>query len=388
MFGDTGSVGVAVAPGRVNLIGEHTDYNEGFVLPLAVDRYVAAAFALNGSRTLRVHSAAFGEVREVTLDRLPAPSGTWIDYVVGVVWALAETGLSIQGMDMAVASDLPVSSGLSSSAALELATARALTAAVRAEWHPILAAQLCQHAENAYVGVQCGIMDQMVIASAQDGCALLIDCRDLAVTTISMPPHLRVVVMDTGAPRVLAATAYNERRASCETVLKVLQRNAPGVGSLRDVNGEMLHAARGLLDPVAFKRAQHVVAESERPVDLARALHDEDLGRCRALMRDSHWSLRDLYEVSSPELDQIVHLALHHSTCHGARMTGAGFGGCAVALADAGHAEVFAADVLSGYRDLTDLPASIHVCRPVSGVTLWQEAAGTFSEASGFQNGT
>lgn len=371
VFEETTAVGVAVAPGRVNLIGEHTDYNEGFVLPMAIDRYVAAAFAPNGSRSLRVHSAAFGETREIALDHLPAPCGTWIDYVVGVVWALSETGLPIEGVDVAVASNLPVSSGLSSSAALELATARALTAAIDAEWDPTMAAQLCQQAENAYVGVQCGIMDQMVVASAQDGSALLVDCRDLAVTAIPVPSHVRVVVMDTGAPRVLAATGYNERRASCEEAVETLRRYAPEIGSLRDVDGELLNTARGILDPAVFKRAQHVVAESARPVDLAEALRDQDPGRCRALMRDSHWSLRDLYEVSSPELDLMTHLALRHSACHGARMTGAGFGGCAVALVGAEHAEAFADYALSAYRELKDLPASVHVCRPVHGVTLW-----------------
>jgi galactokinase len=154
-------------------------------------------------------------------------------------------------------------------------------------------------------------------------------------------------------------------------VVEILRRYAPEIRSLRDVDGELLNTARGILDPAVFKRAQHVVAETARPVDLAEALRNQDFGRCRALMRDSHWSLRDLYEVSSPELDLMTDLALRHSTCHGARMTGAGFGGCAVALVGAEHAEAFADAVLSDYRQLKDLPASVHVCRPVSGVTLW-----------------
>jgi galactokinase len=177
--------------------------------------------------------------------------------------------------------------------------------------------------------------------------------------------------MDTGAPRELAVTGYNERRASCEAAVEAMRRTAPGIKALRDVDGELLDAARGVLEPVTFKRAQHVVAESARPAALAQALREEDLGRCGVLMSDSHWSLRDLYEVSSQELDLMTRLATGHPACHGARMTGAGFGGCAIALVDARRADAFAENVLSGYRRLVDLPAALHVCRPVSGVTLW-----------------
>jgi galactokinase len=363
--------GVAVAPGRVNLIGEHTDYNEGFVLPMAIDRYVAAAFAPNGSPWLRVHSAAFGEVREVSLERIPGPTGTWIDYVAGVAWALNEAGRPVAGIDIAIASDLPVSSGLSSSAALELATARALIAVAGGDWGAVTAARLCQHAENGYVGVQCGIMDQLVVALARNGCALLIDCRDLSTTAVPIPSSVRLVVMDTGAPRNLAVSGYNERRASCEAAVETIRGTTPRVRTLRDVDGRILEAAREFLDPVTFKRAQHVVAESARPADLAQALCDQDLGRCGRLMSDSHWSLRDLYQVSSEELDVMTQLAANYPACHGARMTGAGFGGCAIALVAAEHAEAFAASVRSGYGHLKDLPATLHVCRPVSGVALW-----------------
>ena len=370
-FGGREPKGIAVAPGRVNLIGEHTDYNDGFVLPMAIDRYVAAAFALNGSQSLRVRSVGFGEAGEVPLDDLPGPTGSWVDYVAGVAWAFREAGTPAEGLDIAVASNLPASSGLSSSAALELATARALIAAAGGEWDAITAAKLCQRAENAYVGVQCGVMDQLVVATAQDGCALLIDCRDLAVTTVPIPSRVRVVVLDTGAPRDLAITGYNERRASCEAAVEAIRETKPGISALRDVDGELLEAARGVLDPVTLKRAQHVVAESARAADLAQALRDEDLGRCKTLMSDSHWSLRDLYAVSSEELDLMTQLATDHPACHGARMTGAGFGGCAVALVDAEHAGAFADDVLSRYRDRKDLPATFHVCRPVPGVGLW-----------------
>ncbi len=371
MYEGRAPVGVALAPGRVNLIGEHTDYNDGFVLPMAIDRYVAAAFAPNGLGLLRAHSTTFREAHQTSLEHLEeARSGTWFDYVVGVVRMLLGAGVSLDGMDIAITSDLPSSSGLSSSAALELATARAAIATADGRWEPIWAAKLCQRAENEHVGVQCGIMDQLAVAVAQDGCALLVDCRDLTVTPVPIPATARVVVMDTGAPRDLAATGYNQRRASCESAVAVLRQSAPHIRALRDVEGAQLEAARGLLDPLTFRRAQHVVAECARPPDMARALREGDLERCGSLMTDSHWSLRDLYEVSCAELDLMTDLAGSHRACYGARLTGAGFGGSAVALVEAELAGDFAGDVLTAYRRLVDLPAALYVCRPVGGVAL------------------
>jgi galactokinase len=369
-FGPRRPEGVAVAPGRVNLIGEHTDYNDGFVLPAAIDRYLAAAFASNKSRVLRVYSEQFGEAYEVPLDRHAEPSGSWVDYVAGVARMIADSGAAVDGIDLAIAADLPVEAGLSSSAALELATARAIAAAAGVPWDSAAAAQICQLAENTYVGVQCGIMDQLVVATAVAGCALLIDCRDLSSVPVPIPTDLRMVVMDTGVPRGLAVSGYNDRRSSCRAAVDRIRGMVPEVRSLRDVTGELLERARPLLDPVEFKRAQHVVAETARPGELAQALRDRHLSRCRRLMMDSHWSLRDLYEVSSPELDVITGLAAAHPGCLGARMTGAGFGGSAIALVKAEQAEAFAEEVRGDYLRHRDGQVTFHVCRPVSGVDL------------------
>jgi galactokinase len=369
-FGGRDVGGVAIAPGRVNLIGEHTDYNEGFVLPMAIDRWVAAAFAVTDTGQLRAHSTAFGETRTVPRTQLPEATGTWMDYVVGVARELEGEGVAPVGVDLALISNIPVGSGLSSSAAIELATARALVAAAGATWDPRAAALLSQRAENAYVGVHCGIMDQLVVACAEDGCALLLDCRDLTTVSIPMPSAAAVVVMDTGAPRDLAATGYNERRQQCERAVEVIRGFAPSVRALRDVDGSMLEKARGQLEPTVFKRAQHVVAETARPADMADALRQGDLARCGALMTDSHWSLRDLYQVSCPELDLMTSLARAHPACHGARLTGAGFGGCAIALVDVAEAASFADQIERQYRQLVDLPAALHVCRPVEGAAL------------------
>jgi len=362
---------VALAPGRVNLIGEHTDYNDGFVLPMAIDRFVAAAFTPSDEPRLRVHAVRFGE----TLD-LPLPIGAarggghWGDYVAGVAWAMAEAGLPVPGLDMAIAADLPPRSGLSSSAALELATARALVAAAGGSWEPSTAARLCQRAENAYVGVPCGIMDQLAVSAAQEGAAVLIDCRSLATEPVPIPPGLAVVVMDTGVERRLADSGYRARRASCEAAVSVIRGLHPEVRALRDVDGAMLVEAADLLDPETAARAQHVVAESRRPHDLAAAFAANDLERCRRLLDDSHWSLRDLYEVSCPELDGITALARAHPACFGARLTGAGFGGSAVALVLAEESAAFVDAVGPAYRQQFGIEGALHICRPVGGARI------------------
>ncbi|MBE0592028.1 MAG: galactokinase [Gemmatimonadales bacterium] len=371
VFRRQGAVSVAAAPGRVNLIGEHTDYNDGFVLPMAIDRYVAAAFAPNDRGSIRVHALRFRETLEIDLPpRKAVGEGHWTDYVAGVAWALAEAGLEVPGIDLAVAADLPLRAGLSSSAAIELATARALFALSDRPWDAEGGARLCQRAENAFVGVPCGIMDQLVVSAAREGSALLIDCRSLETTPVPIPDSLVVVVMDTGVERRLADSGYQERRQSCETAVGVLRGLDPAVRALRDVDGALLVRAGPLLDAVTAARAQHVVAECRRPGDLATALAAGDLARCRRLMEDSHWSLRDLYGVSCPELDGITALARAHPACAGARLTGAGFGGSAVALVEAGQAEDFRTSVEAAYRLQFTARPELHVCRPVGGVRL------------------
>ena len=368
--------GVVLAPGRVNLIGEHTDYNDGFVLPMAIDRSMAIAFAPREDDTLRVWSNEFGQTREVLLDGLRRRAagngnrsrrGGWFGYVTGVAWAMYGGGLDVRGADLAIVSDLPPAAGLSSSAALEVGVARALAAASALEWDPRAVALMAQRAEHEFAGVACGIMDQLSVASAHEGCALLLDCRSLDARDVPIPRDARVAVFDTGVRRSLTTSAYNERREACERAVAAVRTIDPSVRALRDVDMALLGRARDAMDPAAFRRASHVVPENVRPVEMAAVLESHDLARAGRLMADSHASLRDLYEVSCPELDAIVELASAQPGCYGARLTGAGFGGCAIALADADAVDAIAAAVASGYKSRTGRDTTPFVCRPSAG---------------------
>ncbi len=362
---------VAVAPGRVNLIGEHTDYNDGFVLPMAIGRVAVVVFRPRDDRVLRAYSVAYDETKELAIDALAAPGGhDWLSYVAGVVWAFGSEDLPVCGLDVVVDGDVPIGAGLSSSAALELATARALAAAAGAPWDPVRMAKLGQSAENTYVGMNCGIMDQFASAACQEGHALLLDCRSLETRPVPVPAGAAVVVMDTGARRTLAGSAYNDRRAACERVVAEIAKASPDVGALRDVTVERLEAAKPRLDAADFKRASHVVPENQRPVEAAHALEAGDLARAGRLMNDSHFSLRDLYEVSCEELDLVTEIARRQPSCYGARMTGAGFGGCAVGLVKAADVGSFCDAVLSAYEARIDLPAALYPCRPEAGARL------------------
>jgi galactokinase len=370
-FGDDPAPRVAVAPGRVNLIGEHTDYNDGFVLPMAIGRAAVVVFRPRDDRTLRGHAVAFDETRELDLDGLEAPGGDgWLSYVAGVAWAFQSEDLPTCGLDVVVDGDVPIGAGLSSSAALELATARALATSTEGDWDPVRMARLGQKAENQYVGMNCGIMDQFASAVSEDGHALLLDCRSLETKPIPVPRGAAVVVMDTGARRSLAGSAYNDRRAACERVVEQLKGLDPSVEALRDATPQLLERGRTLLAPTDLKRARHVVPECTRPVKMADALRHGNLPTAGQLMNDSHYSLRDLYEVSCEELDLITELAREQPSCYGARMTGAGFGGCAVALVRADSADPFCKAVLAAYKKQIDLPAELFPCRPVAGARV------------------
>lgn len=371
MFGTDREPQVALAPGRVNLIGGHTDYNQGFVLPMAIDRYVAVAVAPNVTNQLRTHSLDFDATYEVRLTELHRPHQPhWFDYIIAIAWALSEHGYEVSGTDIVVAGNVPIGAGLSSSAALELAVARALTATANIEWDPVAIAKLAQRAENEWIGVRCGIMDQLAAAASIEGCALLIDCRTLDTTPVPIPEQAAVVILDTGSRRSLATEAYNDRRRSCEVAVQALRKVKPDIRALRDVDCHALARSEKLMDAVTFKRARHVVAEIARPLEMADALRAGDLERAGRLMNDSHQSLRDLYEVSSDELDLITDLALEHPACFGARLTGAGFGGCAAALVDAALSENFAADVGESFRLRTNLTSVLYICRPVGGARI------------------
>jgi len=324
---------VALAPGRVNLIGEHVDYNDGWVLPLAIDRHVAVALAPRHDRKLVAHAATLQQSAEISLDDLHAAGRPrWSGVVAGVAWALREAGIEVGGAELLIDADLPQGAGLSSSAALELALARAFVHAAGATWEPLPMALACVAAERRFTGVPCGVMDQVASACGVAGHALLLDCRSLAITPVPLPEAAAWVVMDSGVHRALADGAYAERRASCERALAVLRTLQPGLAALRDADEALLHRARPALDDATFRRASHVLAELPRPAQLVAALARGDLPAAGRLLNDSQRSLAELYAVSCPELDALTALARTLPGCHGARLTGAGFGGCAIAL--------------------------------------------------------
>jgi galactokinase len=321
---------ISRAAGRVNLIGEHTDYNEGFVLPMAIDRRVAVAGARSwGNSRGRLLAADLDELREIDASR-SSPDGSFADYAVGVARELRERGIDVPPFEAAIAADLPRGSGLSSSAALSVALTRFFARLAEREISPLDVALVAKAAENRFVGVQCGIMDPFVIAHARDGAALRIDCRSLEF--VEVPARIaghEWVVLHSGVPRALAASAYNERRAECERAVAALRARHADVRSLRDARLEWLDEAP--MDAVARRRAAHVIAENRRVLDCERAMRAGDVAAIGRLFAASHASLRDLYEVSCPELDARVDRALADGAA-AARMTGAGFGGCIVAL--------------------------------------------------------
>ena len=357
---------VAQAPGRVNLIGEHTDYNDGFVLPMAIDRAVWIAARARADRRVVVHSLDFEESAVLDLAAITHADDGWPEYLRGVAWALGEAGHRLEyGWEGVMAGDVPVGAGLSSSAALELAAARAFAEAGGLPWDPPAMARIAQRAENEWVGVRSGIMDQMISASGLQGHCLLIDCRSLATRAVPLPPGIAVVVMDTATRRGLVDSAYNERRAQCEAAARAL-----GVPALRDATLAMLDARAGALDPTTHRRARHVVTENARTLDAADALARGDAPAVGALMDASHASLRDDFEVSRAELDAIVAIAREQPGCHGARMTGAGFGGCAVALVDAPAAGALVAEVARRYQQETGLRPALYVCTAAAGASV------------------
>jgi len=357
---------VARAPGRVNLIGDHTDYNDGFVLPMAIDRAVWIAFRPRLDAHVVVNSLDFGEDASFALDGPIAHGRGWQEYVRGVAATLlADDPLEFGGWEGVVSGDVPLGAGLSSSAALELATARAFVAAAHRPWDAARMARLAQRAENEWVGVNCGIMDQLISATGVAGHALLIDCRSLATRAVKLPPAASVVVLDTATRRGLVESAYNERRAACEAAARAF-----GVGSLRDVDLATFAAAPAGLDDVIRKRARHVAGENARTLAAADALALGDVTRVGALMDESHASLRDDFEVSRAELDAMVTIAREHEACFGARMTGAGFGGCAVALVRRDAVTSFARATAARYEAKVGLVPSVYVCAADDGASV------------------
>lgn len=320
------------APGRVNLIGEHTDYNLGFVMPVAISLDTWAASLPRADSTVRVASRQAGETLEFDLQRIGPARGDWIDYIAGVAQILQRRGVELRGVDAVLDSTIPQGAGLSSSAALELAAAWTLSAEVPPPLAVMDLARAAQQAENEYVGVQCGLMDQFASSHGRAGNALLLDCRSTNHRALPLPHGYRIVALDSRVEHNLGASEYNARRAQCERGVAALAERHPGVASLRDVTPAMIDEARDVLDEETLRRCRHVVDENTRVLAAADAFERDDLDTVGMLFAESHASLRDLYEVSSPELDALVDIAVSVAGVAGARMTGAGFGGCTVNL--------------------------------------------------------
>jgi galactokinase len=352
---------VVRAPGRVNLIGEHTDYNDGFVMPMAIDRAVFIALRPRDDKKVRLYSIDFEIWGEFALDNLQKDSG-WLEYFKGVAWALQSAGFALNGFEGVMTSDVPRAAGLSSSAAIELATARAFHSVSTFDWNAKQMALLGQKAENKWVGVNCGIMDQLISAVGQKDHAVLIDCRSLDTESVPLPEDTVVVVMDTNTRRGLVDSDYNERRSQCEEAAKFF-----GVKALRDVTLKEFEARKNELSPMTYKRAKHVISENERTTQAAEAMKKGDAVLLGKLMNESHESLNTDFEVSSEALNIIVDCARKEEGCYGARMTGAGFGGCGVALVKADKADVFAKNVAQSYKERSGQEASIYVCSATEG---------------------
>ena len=358
---------LSVAPGRVNLIGEHTDYNEGFVLPVAIDRTVAVAAAARDDRTVTVRSADYGECDEFSLGAVRHKE-SWRDYVRGVAWALEDEGHELRGADLVISGDVPQGAGLSSSAAIEVAVGGAVARVSGLDLPLQEIACLARRAENEFVHVPCGIMDQFASAVSRADHALLIDCRTEVYEHIPLPfgeADVMIVIVDSKVPRRLADTPYAQRQLECKDAAQRL-----GVESLRDADMRLLQSHRNELPRDLYRRARHVISEDARVLAAAEALLAADVRRFGALMCESHDSLRDDFEVSCAELDLLVDLASRANGVPGARLTGAGFGGCTVNLVRADAIDAFSEQVVARYRNETGLPAEMYVCRAVDGLRV------------------
>jgi galactokinase len=366
---DPGAIRVVRAPGRVNLIGEYTDVNDGLVLPAAIDREIRIAYIAIDDRRVELKRLDDGDNGGFGLDERRPKTGTWPDYVAATAWALGEAGLPTTGLRGVIGSSLPENAGLSSSAAIELASAWALLGEGATAVDRLALARICQRAENGYVGVQSGLMDQFASSCGIAGSALLLDCRSTDWRAVGLPEDVALVVCHTGAPRRLGSSEYNVRRAQCEAAVAGIRVVDPAVRTLRDVTPELLAEARPSLDPVVARRAEHVIAENGRVIDTLAAFEADDHAAIGSLFAASHASLRDLFEVSSVELDTLVEIASAVPGVVAARMTGAGFGGCTINLVRPDGVLALTAAVLRDYPARTGLRPMILPVAPADGAS-------------------
>ena len=364
------------APGRVNLLGEHVDYNDGVVLPAAIDRAVRLAASPTQDGIVHLYAQDLDQQVAFRLEaleqRIDLDGGSlphWAIYPAGVAWALREAGVQVRGMQAVYTSDVPIGAGLSSSAAVEVAFAAAWRALGGWEMDNLRLAQLCQRAENGYVGVNSGLMDQFASACGVEGHTLYFDTRSLEWHPVALPAGTAIIVADSGMRRTLTTSGYNQRRAACELAVARLQKYKPGLRSLRDISTVEFAAFKDYLPKEARLRAEHVVKEIHRVEQAVIALQRGDAHMFGGLMFSGHKSLRDLYQVSLPELDALVEIARGLPGIYGARLTGAGFGGCTVNLIDSAHAEAFIQGLQEGYQKQTGKTARVYLCHASAGVS-------------------
>ena len=367
----TSKLGVAWASGRVNLIGEHTDYNDGFVMPAALEFAALTAASPRPDRRLVVYSMIMDETREFDLDAPPeGHSGDWSDYVIGVALMLEIGGFTLSGADLIVWSDVPIGAGLSSSAALEVSVAHALLTQSDLPFDPIKIAKICQRAENDFVGMRCGVMDQYIACCGVAGHALLIDCRSLASRHVAIAPNLRLLIANSGVRHQHAGGEYNLRREACEEGVRLLSRYLGPIKALRDVTPEQLEAKRRKLPELIYRRCRHIVTENARVLEAERALGAGDFAACGRAMNTSHVSMQEDFEITCPEVDMLVGLAQTVEGVYGSRMTGGGFGGCTISLVEASAVDKASQILTDGYRIATGMDTDIFVCAPSDGAAL------------------
>jgi galactokinase len=364
------------APGRVNLIGEHTDYNEGFVLPAAIGFSCWVGIASRNDRKVSLYSENFKETRDASLDDLGSGGvGHWSDYPLGVAWALEEAGYRLRGANLYIVGDVPLGAGLSSSAAIEVSTGYALLSTAGHAIDRTRLALLCQRAENNFVGARVGIMDQFVSCHGRAGHALMIDCRSLDYRALRLPPKVSLVICNTMVKHKLQAGDYNVRRAECEEAVRKLSAALPGIRSLRDVTLQELTQNRSLLSDTLYRRCRHVISENKRVREVADLFAQGKTEGLRELMSASHASMRDDYEISCRELDVMVEIAERQRGVYGTRMTGGGFGGCTINLVDAEHTAEFQRRVWAEYESKIGLHPDIYICEASQGAELVESTA-------------
>ncbi len=359
------------APGRVNIIGEHTDYNDGFVMPTTTALSTIVTATPRSDRIVEVTSAEIGETRRFDLDGIATPDRPeWIDYAKGVAAELEAEGLTLSGADLLVESEIPLGGGLSSSASFELAVAAALLSSSPASVTVVRLAMLCQRAERRYTGVNCGIMDQLAIACCERNKAMLLDCRSLDFRQVAIPDTVRLLVIDSGVRHRLPQSDYNRRAEECTAAVAVLARQNPQLTALRDADLPLLESQKKQLGDVLFRRSRHVVTENQRVLDAFSALECGDIESLGELLGASHASLRDDYEVSCEEVEQLVALADDTAGVLGSRMVGAGFGGCVLSLVEAGEIDKARRHIAEEYENGCGHVPWMHVVKAADPVSL------------------